>query len=400
MSEQDLFPTIDEWLSDMDKSLADNLRRWAESEVMEKRLEHREDHAQLLEPAMQKLFVDIGLQKLLWPEKHGGDGHTGAEAAITLAVALEQIARADTGIAYLLANTVALQSCLALDGVGNDAACEALAGVFAGNKGIAIGSLVLPVYGSPQAAAKLQKGEWVVTGEKMRPLASGTDAAVFGVVCSLDDADELGLLVIPADNKGVKIGKPFLKTGLAASRNTDISLDGVKVPESACVARGAEAYAALRSWLNMGVSACCVGALFATYEILKEWGDTRVIKGKGQVFKNNPLTAALMADVARETTLARMLTVTLARFLGQPSVYGTAGSDRNAVAASMISQHVALAAEKSINNAMELMASAGYAREWNLERYWRDVKTMQASIGPDEISKMEFSRYFYQSQAV
>ncbi len=400
MSEQDLFPTIDEWFSDMDKSLAENLRHWADSEVIDKRLEHREDHAQLLAPAMRKLFVDIGLQKLLWPEKYGGDGHTGAEAALTLATALEQVSRADTGIAFLLANTVALQSCLALDSAENDAACESLTGIFTGENGTAIGSLVMPVYGSPQATAKLQKGQWAVNGEKMRPLASGADATVYGVVCSLDDGDELGLLVIPADSKGVKLGKAFLKTGLAASRNADISLDGVKVPESACVARGEEAYAALRTWLNVGVSACCVGALFATYDILKEWGDTRVIKGKGQVFKNNPLTAALMADVARETTLARMLTASLARFLAQPDIYGSAGSDRNTVAASMISQHTALAAEKAINNAMELMASAGYAREWNLERYWRDVKTMQASIGPDEISKMEFSRYFYQSQAV
>ncbi len=400
MGEQGLFPTIDEWLSDMDKSLADNLRRWADSEVMEKRLEHREDHAQLLEPAMRKLFVDIGLQKLLWPEKHGGDGHTGTEAALTVAAALEQISRADTGIAYLLANTVALQSSMALDGTDNDAACESLSGIFAGANGMAIGSLIMPLYGTPQATAKLQKGNWIVSGEKMRPLASGMDATLYGVVCSLDGSGETGLLAIPADAKGVKRGKAFLKTGLAASRNTDVGLDGVKVPETACVARGDEAFGALRTWLGMGVSACCVGALFATYEILQEWGDTRVIKGKGQVFKNNPLTAALMADVARETTLARMLTFDLARFLAQPDMYGSAGSSRNVVAAGMIAQHVALAAEKSINNAMELMASAGYAREWNLERYWRDVKTMQASIGPDEISKMEFSRYFYQSTAV
>ncbi len=400
MSEQDMFPTVDEWLSDMDKSLAENLRRWADSEVMEKRLEHREDYDNLLEPAMKKLFVDIGLQKLLWPEKHGGDGHTGAGAAITVAAALEQISRADSGIGFLLANTIALQASLALDGMGNDALCESLASLFSGEQGLAVGSLILPIYGEAQATAKLQKGQWVIRGEKMRPLGSGADATVYGVVCALEEGDELGLIVVPADSKGVKQGNPFLKTGLAASRNADVTMDGVKVPEASCASRGNAGYRALRSWLDLGISACCVGALFATYEILKEWGDTRVIKGKGQVFKNNPLTAALMADVARETTLARMLSINLARFLAQPDVYGGAGDDRNSVVSTMVAQHVALAAERAINNAMELMASAGYAREWNLERYWRDVKTMQASIGPDEISKLEFSRYFYQSQAV
>ncbi len=45
---------------------------------------------------------------------------------------------------------------------------------------------------------------------------------------------------------------------------------------------------------------------------------------------------------------------------------------------------------------MELMGgSAGYATEWNLERYWRDVKTMQIHLGNWELNKMDIARYFY-----
>ncbi len=43
MSEYDIFPCMYEWLSDMDVSLAGNLKRWADNEVMAKRLELKEE---------------------------------------------------------------------------------------------------------------------------------------------------------------------------------------------------------------------------------------------------------------------------------------------------------------------------------------------------------------------
>ena len=44
------------------------------------------------------------------------------------------------------------------------------------------------------------------------------------------------------------------------------------------------------------------------------------------------------------------------------------------------------------------MASAGYSTEWNLERYWRDVKTIQVHLGNWELNKMELAQYFYGSE--
>ena len=400
MSEHDLFPFAREWLSDMDVSLAGNLKKWAESELMEKRLELKEDYSGLLEPAMRKLFLDIGLQRLLWPDKYGGDGHNSPGAALTMTAALEQVARGDTSIALLLSGMWALQSCMAMEGKENAEACEAFAGLFGSKDELAVTSLVLPLFrDEPQAHAKLAKGAWAVEAKDARPIACGADAAVFGVYCSTGGADEVGLIALPGDAKGVKRGKPFLKTGLAADRNADVSFDKAKAPEGMCVAKGLEACRAALAWLYLGISASNVGALFASYEILKEWGDNRVIKGKGQVFKNNPLTASVMGEVAKEISLDRMLTYNLARVLAAPDVYGEAGEESTYVTACMVVHQVAQSAEKAIGNAMEMMASAGYATEWNLERYWRDTKTMQLCLGPYELAKMDYAHYFYQSQA-
>ncbi len=401
MSEHDVFPCMYEWLSDMDVSLAGNLRRWADNEVMARRLELKESYEGLLEPAMRKLFLEIGLQRLLWPEEYGGDGHNSPRAAVTMVAALEQVSRGDTSIALLLASMWALQSCMAMEGKENAAACEAFAELFGSKDTLAVTSLVLPLFRyEPQAKAKLSKGAWSLEATGARPMASGADAAVFGVYCSLEGSeDKVGVIALPADAKGITQGKPFLKTGLAADRNADVSFDKAKAPGGLLVAGGEEACRAMLSWLYLGVSASTVGALFAAYEILKEWGDNRVIKGKGQVFKNNPLTSSVMAEVAREISVSRLLTCDLGRVLSEPGIYGPAGEEGNHVLAAMVANTVTLAAEKAIGNAMEMMASAGYATEWNLERYWRDVKTVQVCLGPCELAKMDYARYFYQSQA-
>ncbi len=61
---------------------------------------------------------------------------------------------------------------------------------------------------------------------------------------------------------------------------------------------------------------------------------------------------------------------------------------------------VSSSAEQAIDNTMELMASAGYAKEWQLERYWRDVKTLAVCMGNRELAKMDVARYFYETKTL
>jgi len=81
--------------------------------------------------------------------------------------------------------------------------------------------------------------------------------------------------------------------------------------------------------------------------------------------------------------------------LADPSSFGDAGSDMVYTAALMIVHQVLATAERALHRTMELMASAGYAKEWQLERYWRDLKTVQCYVGSHELAKHDFSRWFY-----
>jgi alkylation response protein AidB-like acyl-CoA dehydrogenase len=48
-----------------------------------------------------------------------------------------------------------------------------------------------------------------------------------------------------------------------------------------------------------------------------------------------------------------------------------------------------------LDKAMELMASAGYATEWNLERYWRDVKTLSTYLMLETVGPLQLARHYF-----
>ena len=411
MNGLDLFPYPKNRLQKADLDLAANLQGLVEKEIVGKRLELKEDYEGLLKPSLGKLMAEIGLQKMFWPEKYGGDEHNQPAASYTVVAALEQIGRADTGLAFLAAHSLALQAALALADNYQEEQCATVAPLFCNGDRPLIVSFVLPTLSEEEGAkewrgkglqvkAKGGAGGWTLNGRGVRPTCSGTDAGLFGVACAVEGEEEPAFILVPGDTSGLSRGKEFLKTGLAASRNADVDFAGVQVPAVNCAWRGDEGFFRLLSWYYLGLSAAGAGSLLANYEILKEWGDNRVIKGRGHIFKDNPLTAALMGEIAKEIVIDRLLVYNLAGMLAEPETYGGAGSQAVFTSALMLAHQVFISAEYTINRTMELMASAGYAKEWQLERYWRDVKTVQCYLGAYELAKHDFARWFYQTKTL
>lgn len=411
MAQLDIFHYPRSRLKDVDFALASSVEGMLEKEVVSKRLELKEDYDQLLRPSMEKMLVGIGLQKMLWPEALGGEEHNQPGVAYTIVSALEQAGKADVGLAFLAAHSLSLQAALALEGNYSEEACRAFAPLFCESGRPLVVSFVLSTFGKEEAtplaggkyaqvsASKVDDG-WVLNGKAVRPSCSGVDADLLGILCSVESEDESAFILVPGDTAGLIRGTEFKKTGLAASRNADISLSDVKVPAVNCVWRGEEGLRRLLSWYYLGLAGAGVGALLAGFEIIKEWGDTRVIKGRGHIFKDNPLTAAVMGEIAKEISVSRLLAYDLAGLLAEPETHGDAGSQGIFVAASMIAHDIYGSSEQTFHRIMELMASAGYAKEWQLERYWRDLKTVQCYMGSSELAKHDYARWFYQTKTL
>ncbi|NPV60412.1 MAG: acyl-CoA/acyl-ACP dehydrogenase [Actinobacteria bacterium] len=405
MNAMEIIPFPRKRLDKADLDLAATLQALVEKEIMDKRLELKEDYEQLLAPSFARIMSEIGLQKMFWPEEHGGEGHNGPDAAYTVVAALEQIGRADTGLAFLAAHSLALQAALAQEGARREETCAAFASLFcSGDRPVRV-SFILPALteeeGAPewrgkgfQVVAAPSGNAWKVSGRMVRPTCCGLDADLFGAWCAVADGDPAFILV-PGDTPGIARGTELKKTGLAASRNADLERLEATVPDANCAWRGNEGTFRLLSWYYLGVAATASGALLANYEIIREWGDNRVIKGKDHIFKDNPLTAAVMGEVAKDTSVVRLLAYELAGMLSEAGEYGGDGSQALYTMALMLAHQACASAEHAINRTMELMASAGYAKEWQLERYWRDVKAMQCHLGAYELAKHDFARWFY-----
>jgi alkylation response protein AidB-like acyl-CoA dehydrogenase len=403
MDHQKVFPAPLGRLSDTDRMLVETVAKWAEQDVIAKRAEHQEQPEALVGPALEKLFLDIGLQTLLIPESAGGGDQCGPECSLTLTALCEQIARADVGVALLLAETLSIQAAFNQ----NDIRVADLSSLFVEAKAPTIASAIFPDVGTgtddppiwqgmPAQVTATKESDWVINGTNVRPQVAGADANLFGVVIR-NEKDEPGLLLVDGDAQGITRGEPFKKTGLAGSINADLTFKDVRVPAVRLALSGTDSF---ERWLCLpllGYGASAVGALLASWEILKDWGEVRVIKGKGQVFKDNPLTASLMGKIGAMTATARLSIYQLADLLADPKTYASPTSEATHAIAAGIVHRVADDAMVALDYAMELMASAGYATEWNLERIWRDVKTLQTMLGPEPAATTASARHYFGS---
>jgi len=387
-------------IEDEQRAFADAVRGWADRELIARRGTLREDYDALLRPALRGLLLELGLQAHLWPEAQGGDGQRPEEAAMTLALALEQVGRGDVGVGFVAACQLATAA--AIRGGERSAA---LAPLLCPSGGEAIVAPVLPTlelgppgptggqgrpWGRPaQATARADGERWIVDGEDTRPLGCGQDAALLAVLCRLEPAGSAGLLLVPADAAGVRRGAPIRQTGLAAARNCLVTFRGVVVPGAQLALEG-EARG-LRTWLALFLAALSSGALLSGLEILGDWAESRVIKGRGQRFVDNSLVAELMAALIQRSTLVRLVVRDLARVLGQPGEHGAADTAPVSLAALGAAQQVARWAGEGLSRAMELMGSAGYATEWNLERHWRDTRTLRSLLGSPTLDRLELA---------
>lgn len=403
------FPYPREWLDADSENMARSISEWADTEIIKKRLQQREDLEHQLR-ALEILAVDIGLHGLIWPEEMGGVGIPPSRAASTLVRAYEEIGRADPGIGFISAANMALAAFLVEDESISPELKKEIGAVYCGEGEFKLYSLVLPSLGyvegvtkptvcgrEVQAVLERRGDRWILKGGRARPLNSGHGARDYAVAAS--DSEDLYLAFVPAEAGGVIKGEQVKATGLLASRNADIDFEDVEVPAEHVIPIGESGYQRMVLWLDLLCGATAVGSAIDVYGLLADWADSRVIKGKG-LLKENPMDAAVLAQVAMDIMNSRLLNHCLAGAVADPEGFGL----RDAAGLFCLAESVMLSVTKScmhaVNRAMEIMGSAGYAKEWDVEKHWRDLRTLQVYLGGRTPAEMDIARYFYGSTEI
>uniref|UniRef100_A0A7C2N7W2 Acyl-CoA dehydrogenase n=1 Tax=Archaeoglobus fulgidus TaxID=2234 RepID=A0A7C2N7W2_ARCFL len=370
---------LSELKSDTAGMITRSIEEWAEKEVMPYRHEI-DDRFEIAERAMKKLFVDIGMQKLVVPESAGGAGLGIEELPPILYQSFSEIGRADAGIGFVLSAVVA-SSASAIGSEAFNFMVEKL------SSGFCRVSIVPPQFGNDdfkgfELARAVEKGDRVRIKFYGRPLNSGFDADVFVVFCNYD-----GVSLAVLDGKEVERGELLKTAGLNASRNCDVRIRAEV--EKSRIIKG-NSWKRLEIYLNLCLSSLCAGSAIDSCRIVGEWAEKRLIRGKP--LKDNTVDAEVLGEVAKEAVEANMM----AQFLAKTMLEDRSDDEIHAIS-KITALKCSRAAFNVADRAMELMASQGYAREGLLEKQWRDAKSIVALLKQYH-SLLELSERFFASK--
>src|SRR6184192_944813 len=319
----------------------------------------------------------LGLDK---PEQYGGQGGD----YYTSLVLAEEITHANSGG---LAMGVAVHTDMAMPPIlafgTEEQKQEWVVPAIAGDKILCLG-ITEPDDGSDVAGIKTRAvrdgGEYVINGSKTY-ITNGHRADMIVLVTKTDpDAGYGGftLFLVPMDAPGVIREKKLQKLGMHASDTALLAFQDVRVPESAVLGQIGKGFYHIMWELQgerlIGAAGAVAGAQHVfdrTLAYAKEREAFGKAIGHFQVIRHK------FAEMATKIEAARQLVyMTAWRFAnGEYPV-------REISMAKLFASRVAV---EVADECIQIHGGAGYMKEYNVERAWRDARLNRIGAGTDEI---------------
>ena len=377
------------------KMFEDAVKEFVKKEIIPVCLEFEDDHDGKLAHSVITKTAQAEILGLVVPEQYGGGGGRGIEANI----ALENIAYGDVGIACAIGASWWGQTAILMKGSPEvrdewfpklaskkeaHLVCMALTEPSGGTdvEDPAMGFKTL------QTIATIEGDEVVLNGRKMWP--SNFDVASLYVVgCTVDpQKGEEGslLLAVPAGTKGLSTGKNERKMGHHADRNGEIIFDNVRVPKQNMIGKVGEGVKILHRTLiynRVGPASMAIGAANRAYDLALEFAKTRIVGG--YPLYRHELASAMLFDMQTKIHISRLL--------WQRAAWVNMTTKGNIHYAHMAKVFATDSAMEIATNAVELMGSYGYSKEYATEKIMRDVKIIQIYIGSNEMIRAHAWRY-------
>jgi alkylation response protein AidB-like acyl-CoA dehydrogenase len=245
---------------------------------------------------------------------------------------------------------------------------------------------------------RLEGDEWVIHGQKAWASNSGV-ADAYCVLCTTDpEAGDQGmaLIYVPGSSKGLSFGKFENKAGMQGDKNCMIYFDNVRVPkEFRAAGPGNDARLLHNNVLLARIltGALAVGNAQGAFETVLKYTGQRIVADRP--IRQHSICAGILADMAIGIETARTYYLAAAYMYDHPETYGPPVSDAMLSRASIAKVYAADVAVMVTNKAMELMGSCGYARDYDVEKYWRDCKIIQLWEGGAQLGRFDVCRGYY-----
>ena len=379
-------------LTDEQRAVRDLCREFADGAVKPLAEELDREHRFPYELVAQ--MGEMGLFGLYFPEKYGGAGAD----FLSYCLAIEEIARADAGVAITLEAAVSL-------GIGpiHDFGTEAqreelLPDLLAGRKLWAFG-LTEPEAGSDAGAtrtrADLHGGEWVINGAKQFITNSGTDISAGVTITAVTHRSEgaargeISAILVPTGTAGYTVEPPYRKLGWHSSDTHPLAFDDCRVPEGNLLGKRGGGYSQFLHTLTGGriaIAALSVGLAQACLDA--SLAHARERKAFGRPITQFQAIQFKLADMALEVELARLITYRAAAVY--MATRKTTGELRKLAA--MAKLYASETSKRAADQAVQVHGGYGFIEDYPVARYWRDVKINEIGEGTSEVQRMLIAR--------
>ncbi len=323
---------------------------------------------------------ELGLLGLSYPEEYGGQG---GDYFCNLVLA-EEMTQSDSGG---LAMGIAVHTDMATPPIHlfgtEEQKRRYLVPAIAGQKISCLG-ITEPDAGSDVSGIRtraLRDGdEWVINGSKTY-ITNGHRADFIVLVAKTDPAaghDGISLFLVDMDLPGVVREKKLEKLGMHASDTALLAFQDVRVPADALLGQEGKGFYHIM-WELQGErligAAGCVAAAQKAFDRTLAYATERQAFGRSigrfQVIRHK------FADMATKIEAARQLVYTTAwRF---------ANGEYPVREISMAKLYAARVACEVTDECLQIHGGAGYMREYQIERAWRDMRLNRIGAGTDEI---------------
>jgi len=376
-------------LTEYQKMIRKTVRDFAENEI--RPIAKEIDKTSEFPMENVKKMGKLGLMGMNISPEYGGPGAD----TISYAIAVEEVSRVcgSTGLTMAAHNSLCTAHMFL---AGNEEQKKKYVVPLAKGEYIGSWALTEPGAGSDAGAtetkAELKNGNWVLNGRK-NFCTNGHVADVFIIMASTDrpkGTRGISAFVIDKDTKGMELGKKEDKLGLRASVTSEIILEDCVLPKENLLGEKDKAFTDSLIILDGGrisIGAMALGIAQGCLDESVKFSKER--EQFGQPIGNFQAIQWMLADMSTNIEGARLLVYQAAHLKDQGK-----GFKKEAAMCKYFASEVGM---KAAVKAIQIHGGYGYTKDYDVERFFRDVKLTEIGEGTSEIQRLVIARELIKS---
>jgi butyryl-CoA dehydrogenase len=329
-------------------------------------------------------LAELGFFGMRYPESVGGTGMN----LLSFCLALTEIARGSMS----LAGCAAMQSLMGTDFLHRLGSADAIDRLFKpALRGAKIGAICMtePNAGSDlggiATVARKVDGGYLLSGQKTW-VTSATVADFFTVFAKAGEGNKLTVFLVERSFAGLTVGRAIDKMGVRALPTSEVAFDACFVPDSNRLSReegdGEEHLRKILAEIRIITGAMALGVARAAADEAQRYAGERAQFGK-----------PINRFQAIQTKLAEMATgLEAAQHLVHYAAWLHDAARPHHKEAAMAKLFASETAATVCDQAARVLASYGYAMDFPVQRYLRDVRFTLIGGGTSEILKLVIAK--------